>query len=150
MKNKIMLGLSALITAALFWAFTPPPAEPPILVETLTSSSNSLTVDTVAASETVYFPISNIIAGRYEYQFQLNTDSLSGGPAGTATLQSQACWSCDDWVNVGSGQAIDGVSNDLVWTGTAYAVDYRIKVVTTATTQSNRVEAHSTFKRLQQ
>lgn len=65
MKGKIFLGIMAfLITVAVSFAAFTPPAEPPILVETLASSINSLTVDTIAASETVYFPITNIIAGR--------------------------------------------------------------------------------------
>lgn len=148
MKSNILFGLFAVLFAV--FAFSPPPAEPPVLVETLTSSSNSLTVDTIAASETVYFPITNVIAGRYEYSFQINTDSLSGGPAGTATLQMQNCWNCDDWIDVGSNVTIDGVNTDGGWQGTAYGIDYRIKVVTTATTQSNRVECHAAFKRLPQ
>lgn len=149
MKGKIFLGIMAfLITVAVSFAAFTPPAEPPILVETLASSSNSLTVDTIAASETVYFPITNIIAGRYEYAFSIHSDSLSGNPAGTVTLQAQNCWSCDDWYDVGSSVTIDGVSDDEEWTGTAYGVDYRVKVVTTGTTQSNRVEVHSVFKRI--
>lgn len=151
MKNKIFFGVVAIfVLFAALAAFTPPAAEPPVLVETLVSSSNSLSVDTVAASETVYFPITATIAGRYEYLFTINTDSLSGGPAGTATLQAQACWSCDDWVNVGTNVTVDGTSTDGSWTGTAYGVDYRIKLTTTGTTQSNRVEAFATFKRLPQ
>lgn len=148
-KQNFLLAFVAVLIAVFAVAFTPP-AEPPVLVETLTSSSNSLTVDTIAASETVYFPITSTIAGRYEYAFQINTDSLSGGPAGTATLEMQSCWSCDDWVTVGSAVTINGVNTDDGWTGIAYGIDYRIKVVTTATTQSNRVECHSAFKRLPQ
>ncbi len=149
-KQNALILLCAVLIAAFAVAFTPPVAEPPILVETLTSSSNSLTVDTIAASETVYFPITNIISGRYEYAFQITADSLSGGPAGTATLQMQTCWNCDDWVDVGTDVTINGVTSQGSWTGTAYGVDYRVKVVTTATTQSNRVECHSAFKRLPQ
>lgn len=148
MKGKILLGLIALITAVFAYAAYTPPAEPPILVETLASSSYGNSVDTVNASETIYFPISNVIAGRYEYAFSIHSDSLSGGPAATVTLQAQNCWSCDDWHDVGTNVTIDGTSTDGSWTGTAYGVDYRLKIVATGTTQANRVEAHSVFKRI--
>lgn len=125
-------------------------AEPLQLVETLSSSSNGLSVDTIAASETVYWPITNVVAGSYSYSFSVHGDSLSGNPAGTVTLQYQNCWACDDWVDI-SSNTVDGTTDDWGWTGAiAYGVDYRLKYVTTATTQSNRVEAFACFKRNQQ
>ncbi|TXH14983.1 MAG: hypothetical protein E6R03_08200 [Hyphomicrobiaceae bacterium] len=165
-----LVGFLALTAIAIFFAFTPETfgnqydgktvvlengkisttvdwAEPLQLVETLVSSANGLAVDTIAASETVYFPITNVVAGSYAYSFSVHGDSLSGNPAGTVTLQYQNCWSCDDWVDI-SSQTVDGTSDDWGWTGAlAYGVDYRLKYVTTSTTQSNRVEAFCTFKR---
>lgn len=117
--------------------------------------------DTSSASQTHYiYPGTNTIAGTVKFKeagdlevlFQL--DSLSGATAGTMTLQfAYSDIAAPRWYDVTTYTYGSGVAGaTIIWSSRTQALNFtalkwRIRVVNTSGTQSNKAWAEYTWKR---
>lgn len=110
----------------------------------------AFTIDTLTDAETVYFTFPTTMQGLYEYQFQIQVDSLSGNTAGTVYVQSASDRKGTNYVNVTSKTyTVVGAATQTggFITGVGYGTNYRLAVVGTGT-QSTKLTVSAVFKKI--
>jgi len=94
-------------------------------------------VDTLTASDSLYFSIPQTIKNKTGYMFQITTNQLSGATGGNAYLQESAWEPANRWVNIDT-VSLSG-SGNYKFEGTTNARRLQIFIESDTTTQSGQV-----------
>lgn len=134
MKHLFLYMGAAAIAFFAFCANQPSDVSAEVARETLVNADP----DTLTNQDTVTVSFGIFNAPR-SYALQVNADSLSGATAATCQLRLSTDNLGVDWVNLGSGVTVDGVTTRTLATGTFARGMVQCRCISPSGTQSTAV-----------
>lgn len=110
-------------------------------------SSSPDTITTSTSVDTVTFSLTTVRSA-YNYEFQVNADSLSGGTTATCFLEQNADGLGSDWVAVQT-VVVNGVETRSRTTGSLYYGTLRCRCIAASSTQSTAIRTDLNLSRIQ-